>query len=496
MPLVCAISGTTPECPVFTKDGYVFEKGTLRAHVDKEGTCPITHRRLDWEDVTEVDMRKQKAIHPRNCQTASIPSMLSLFQGEWEQVLNDSFALRKHSGETREQLSHALYQHDAACRVIERLIRERDQARSQVSLLQQQLAAMQAPVQEVVPPTKEAGMTADLIARMMEVSAALTKQRKQRTLQGLTPHTTLANATAVVSVPLHQTTAPGILCLDLHPADPDTVLTGGVDGNVALFNRKQTAQTAKMAGHTKRVLHVSFHPQKPMCVLSTSMDRTCRVWTLQGTKWRTASTIKLHQADVTDAQVHPCGDLFVTCSLDKSWAYHDMNSGQLIRHVEDQQSGVTCMNFHPDGLIAASGMQNSVIELWDAKEQKSVKQLEGHRGLISSLSFSENGYYLATSSRDKSVKVWDLRKGKCLQTLEFEEPVLKVRFDHSGQYLAAAHGKFCDVYHFESKTNLAKTKTFEEHQDDVTDVLFGPNAQSVYTVSMDRCLKIWEGNSA
>lgn len=491
MPLVCTISGSPPVCPVVTKDGYVFEKRNLIAHLEQEGTCPVTKQRLELDEIIEVDNRNHKPVNPRNCQTASIPGMLSLFQNEWDQVLNDAFSLRKHCGETREQLAHALYQHDAACRVIERLIRERDHARGQVAMLQQQLAAMQTSVQEAVPLTKEAGMTPDLVSRMEEVSKALITQRKQRSLEGLTPRETLANATAVVSVPLHQTTAPGILCLDLHPLDSNTVLTGGVDGNVSLFNRKQTAQIGKMVGHSKRVLHVTFHPQKPTCVVSTSMDTTCRVWMQQGTKWRTASTIKLHQADVTDAHVHPCGDLFLTCSLDKSWAYHDMNSGQLIRHVQDQQAGVTCMNFHPDGLIAASGMQNGVIELWDAKEQKGVKQLEG-RGVITSLSFSENGYYLATSSRDKTVKLWDLRKGKCLQTLEFEEPVLKTRFDHSGQYLAAAHGKLCDVFHFESKISVENTKIYEEHQDDVTDVLFGPNARNVYTVSMDRCLKIWE----
>lgn len=113
------------------KIGNVFEKSLIKAYIQEHGKDPVNSEDLSTDDL--LDIKSPRIVRPRPPTLTSIPSLLSVFQNEWDALALEIYTLKQNLTQTRQELSTALYQNDAAVRVIARLTRERDETRDALS---------------------------------------------------------------------------------------------------------------------------------------------------------------------------------------------------------------------------------------------------------------------------------------------------------------------------------------------------------------------------
>jgi len=505
--MFCAISGQAPEEPVVSlKSGHLFEKRLITKYIETEGKCPVTGQELSLSDI--LDVTSSKAVKPRPATATSVPGMLTLFQNEWDALMLETFTLKQHLETVRQELSHALYQHDAACRVIARLIKERDAARNLLSNAETQItdaaskrsggapaaAAASADAMQTDEPSVANGMAPAIVKKMEATSKDLQKSRKERFKKKILPPNLatpedIAKFTTVAEQSLHKANQPGVLCIDLHSTNADLVLSGGADSTAVIYNRATKKVSATLTGHSKKVSAVQFHPTEDI-VLTCSYDKTAKVWKPTDKGYHAEHTFTAHTGEVTGLDVHPTNEYFVTGSLDRTWCLHQIETGTTLTRVSEAAvlKGYSCLKFHPDGLILGTGTVDSFIRIWDIKLPSNVASFEGHKGAISAIAFSENGYHLATAADDNAVRLWDLRKLENFHTIPLDDGVkaTSLHFDFSGQYLAVG-GMDARVY---SVKGWNLVKAWQDNTAPITAIKFGSDARHIATGSLDRHLRI------
>lgn len=95
----------------------------------------------------------------------------------------------------------------------------------------------------------------------------------------------------------------------------------------------------------------------------------------------------------------------MSASRDKSWAFSDINSGELIfgrnltfsygflgvtltkANESDRSAELAAAMFHPDGSLFGVGTADSAVKIWDIKSRLAVAQWDGHVGEVSSIAF-------------------------------------------------------------------------------------------------------------
>ncbi|ORY19589.1 WD40-repeat-containing domain protein [Clohesyomyces aquaticus] len=471
--MLCAISGVSPQAPVASrKSGNVFEKRLIEAHIAEHHTDPVTGEDLSVDDL--IELKSTSIVTPRPPNLTSIPALLSAFQNEWDAILLESFTLKQQLAQTRQELSTALYQNDAARRVIARLERERDEAREALSNVT--ISGGAGPSNGDAMQVDGQGLPEELVSKVDETQQQLFSTRRKRPIPEGWATAEDVSSFDVKSEIEPQYPGSNVVTLD---ESGDLALFGGADGVAGVYSLSQ---------------------QKLVRTLKCGSAVTATAWWESRAVVATAAgTIKIfedskeiaelgsHAGPVTSIALHPSGSILASAGSDKYFMFYDLTNFNVVSRVYTE-AAITCCAFHVDGLLFFTGGPDQQIRIFDVKNGTNMATLETGAP-VRSISFSENGTWFAVAQTGSStLSVWDLRKQAVLKVLDVGSPVDSMRWDYTGQFLATA-GSGCVTVQQYTKSSKSWSEPVRKAVS-ARDVAWGANASSLVVLTPEGGLTI------
>ena len=457
MSLLCSLTGQPAANPVLNpKNGRVYDKHMIEQHLLTASSDPISGDPLSTADLIAISPASL-ALPPfvsssASSASSSLSSLLSQLQREYDGVMLEQFQLKREVYTLKQELAHSLYQYDAACRVIARLVLDKDELRQAITHAQhtqpqhktdgRQQAASEA--MEVEGERKEAAATmavgerdaeAKDVSERMKAAFEETSERlggkkrkawlKERQAAGRGKDA-MAAYTLQSSYTLHGASITGVNALDVDERDGQRLLlSGGADGTVCVMDAKAGKVRETLKGHKKRVTGVAFVPVAPsiamsdstssahLPILSSSADHSVHLYRYESTRehYELAADFSPHSEAITGLSVHPSHLYFATASTGSSYRIYSTAATSLAPLLSTATpSPVSSIRFHPDGRIVGLTCADGGVRMYDALQSLLMASFTTeHQSPTTTLAFSPNGYQCASGDDSGVVKLWDLR---------------------------------------------------------------------------------------
>lgn len=128
------------------------------------------------------------------------------------------------------------------------------------------------------------------------------------------------------------------------------------------------------------------------------------------------------------------------------------NENAFIQLFNSHSSEINSLSFSKENNLLVTAGKDGALKSWNTNKKSLVNNLIGNSNTVyTTLSISNDGQLLVTGSVDKMVRVWDLKEGKLI-------------------------------------------KNINEHSNDLTHVLFSPDASFFVSIGLDKSINFWNTN--
>jgi WD40 repeat protein len=285
-----------------------------------------------------------------------------------------------------------------------------------------------------------------------------------------------------------------------------TIVSGGGDGIIRLWDNSGNPIGQPIKGHQVSVTSVAFSPNGKT-IVSGDGNGMIRLW--DNSANLIGQPIKGHQGLVTSVAFSPNGKTIVSGSGDGMIRLWDTSGNPIGQPIKGHEDWVNSVAFSPDSKIIVSGSADKTIRLWDTSGNPIGQPIKGHQGSVSSVAFSPDGKTLVSGSDDNTIRLWDTSGNPIGQPLKGHENwVSSVAFSPDGKTIVSGDsngtispdGKYKYIFDGSGDGMIRLWDTsgnpiaqpIKGHQGSVSSVTFSPDSKIIVSGGGDNTIRLWD----
>jgi WD40 repeat protein len=175
----------------------------------------------------------------------------------------------------------------------------------------------------------------------------------------------------------------------------------------------------------------------------------------------------------------------------------DLETGKIIHRFTSHVGGIWALDISPDGQIAVSAADDSILIFWDLETGQEIRRLEARLGGASGVSFSPDSRRVIFASPAGTIE-WDLETGQQINRFQAHPGTgaagrTRVAYLPDGKtILSSGWDGTLALWNLETGREIRR---FRGHDGYIYDIAISPDGRTALSGATDRAIIQWDLNT-